>query len=83
MSASDYFPPVSQLLTCGRPKATRYSRWPNYIKEYGLTDAEVPELIQLAVEDELDWQDDVECYAPIHACRALGQLRAESAIYVK
>ena len=80
MSASDYVPPVSQLLTCGRPEATWYSQWPNYIKEYGLTDADIPDLIQLAVEDELDWDDDVECYAPIHACRALGQLRAESAI---
>lgn len=81
MSTSDYTSPVSQLLTCGRPKATRRSRWPNYVEEYGLTDADVPDLIQLAVEDELDWDDDIECYAPIHACRALGQLRAESAIH--
>jgi hypothetical protein len=80
MSATDYFPPVSHLLTRGRPKAARCSQWPNYVKEYGLTDADVPELIQLAVEDELDWQDDFECYAPIHACRAIGQLRAKSAI---
>ena len=81
MPASDYLPPVSQLLACGRPKATRCSQWPNYIKDHGLTDADVPDLIQLAVEDDLNWQDDVEGYAPIHACRALGQLRAESAIY--
>ena len=51
-----------------------------YVEVYGLTDADVSDLIQLAVEDDLDWQDDFECYAPIHACRALGQLRAESAI---
>lgn len=80
MPATDYSPPVAELLSCGRPKATQRRQWPNYVKDYGLTDADVPELIQLAVEDDLDWQDDVEWYAPIHACRALGQLRAESAI---
>ena len=80
MPATDYSPPVAELLNCGRPKAARCCQWPDYVKNYGLTAADVPELIQLAVEDDFDWRDDVEWYAPIHACRALGQLRVESAI---
>ena len=80
MSVTDYSLPVSALLNCGRPKTTGRNRWPDYIETYGLTNEDVPELIQLATEEDLDWDNEVECYAPIHAYRALGQLRAESAI---
>lgn len=80
MSVTDYSPPISALLNCGRPKNIGRNQWPDYIETYGLADEDVPELIQLATEEDLDWDNDVEYYAPIHACRALGQLRAESAI---
>ncbi|MEL7226383.1 MAG: HEAT repeat domain-containing protein [Cyanobacteria bacterium J06576_12] len=80
MSVTDYSSPVSALLTCGRPKTTGRNQWPDYLEAYGLTDEQIPELIQLASAEDLDWDDDVECYAPIHAYRALGQLKAESAI---
>lgn len=79
MPVTDYSSPVSALLNCGRPKTTG-RRWPDYVETYGLTDEHVAELIQLATEEDLDWDDDLECYAPIHAYRTLGQLRAESAI---
>ena len=80
MPATDYAPPVSDLLKLGRPKVTRSKQWPDYLKTHSLSKENIPALIQLATEDALDWQDDDECYAPIHAYRALGQLKAESAI---
>ncbi|MEA5463340.1 hypothetical protein [Leptothoe sp. PORK10 BA2] len=45
----------------------------------GLTADHIPELIRLASDQELD-EDEVELYAYIHAYRALGQLKANSAI---
>ena len=80
MPANDYHPPVAQLLSCGRPKNISRTDWFDYVEAYGFTDEHIPALIQLAVEEELDWADEGECYAPIHAYRALGQLRAEAAI---
>ena len=80
MPANDYHPPVAQLLSCGRPKNISRTEWFDYVDAYGLTDEHIPALIQLAAEEELDWEDEGECYAPIHAYRALGQLRAEAAI---
>ena len=80
MPANDYHPPVAQLLSCGRPKNISRTEWFDYVEAYGLTDEHIPALIQLATEEELDWEDEGECYAPIHAYRALGQLRAEAAI---
>lgn len=81
MPATDYAPPVLNLLSCGRPKNISRTDWFDYVEAYGLTDEHIPALIQLAVEEELDWADEGECYAPIHAYRALGQLRAEAAIH--
>lgn len=80
MPATDYSPPVAQLLSCGRPKNVSRTEWFDYVEAYDLTDEHIPALIQLATEEELDWEDEGECYAPIHAYRALGQLRAEAAI---
>ena len=80
MSVTDYSLAVSALLNYGRPKTTGRNKWPDYVETYGLTDEHISELIELATEEDLDWDDEVECYAPIYAYRALGQLRAESAI---
>ena len=48
----------------------------------GLTAGQIPELIQMARDEELHRadSDSLEVWAPIHAWRALGQLRAEAAI---
>jgi hypothetical protein len=80
MPASDYQPPVSELLAYGRPKNISRNQWFDYVEAYGLTQDHIPELIRLASEEDLNWQDEGECYAPIHAYRALGQLKAEAAI---
>ena len=80
MPANDYHPPVAQLLSCGRPKSISRTDWFDYVETYGLTDEHTPALIQLATKEELDWEEEGECYSPIHAYRALGQLRAVAAI---
>ncbi|MBT9317547.1 HEAT repeat domain-containing protein [Leptothoe spongobia] len=80
MSAEDYQPPIDQLLAYGRPNIAYSDQWINYVDELGLTTEHIPELVRLASDKELDDDDDVEIYACIHAYRALGQLKAESAI---
>lgn len=79
MPAQDYQPPIDQLLAYGRPGVTSPDQWINYIDELGLTAEHIPELVRLASDQELD-EDEVEIYAYIHAYRALGQLKADSAI---
>src|SRR6266702_6013884 len=78
---SSYGPPVEQLLTYGEGRGYSSKNWPNYL-ELGLTQEHIPELIRMATDDELNWadSDSLEVWAPIHAWRALGQLRAEAAV---
>jgi hypothetical protein len=77
---SDYPSPVTQLLTRGKPSFD--DDWPNYL-ESGLGPEYVPDLIRLA-SDPVFFEGDPkskEVWAPLHAWRALGQLRAEDAIH--
>jgi hypothetical protein len=55
---------------------------PNYVAELGLTAAHVPALVAIARrQTELeDLPDDDAGWAPVHAWRALGQLRAAEAV---
>jgi hypothetical protein len=55
--------------------------WSNYL-DLGLTLDHVPDLIRMALDEELHWamSDTLEVWAPIHAWRALAQLRAEAAV---
>ncbi len=73
-----YTPPVEVLLRLGEPDG---KAWEDYIAlGFGLDD--IPELIRMAVDNNLQWSDDpLEIYAPVHALRALGQLKAIEAIY--
>lgn len=75
-----YAPPVDQLLTYGDCRDS-FREWPDYLK-LGLTKEHIPELIGMATDEELHWADSerLEVWAPVHAWRALGQLRAEEAI---
>lgn len=75
-----YRKPVDVLLTLGDLQEFDH-QWPDY-SEYGLGAEHIPDLIQLATDSELHWADSesLEIWAPIHAWRALGQLRAEEAI---
>ncbi|HEX2091172.1 MAG TPA: DUF1186 domain-containing protein [Longimicrobiaceae bacterium] len=79
MDAS-YPPPVDQFLTLGRPSETS-REWPDYLA-LGLGEEHVPELIRMLRDEELMWaaSESPEVWAPLHAWRALGQLRAEAAI---
>jgi hypothetical protein len=76
-----YAPPVDQLLTYGEGQIVSSDDWPNYL-ELGLGPEQVPDLIRLATDEELIWDDSdrLDVWAPLHAWRALGQLRAEAAI---
>lgn len=79
--ASDYSPPVDQLLSFGDCRNSM-AEWPNYVELLGLEPAHIPELIRMLTDEEL-WtldSEDVRVWANIHAWRSLGQLRAEEAI---
>jgi hypothetical protein len=74
-----YGAPVDRLLTLG--EAFRRNEWPD-VDTLGIGPEHVPELIRMALDDELYWADSeaTEVWAPIHARRALGLLRAQDAI---
>ena len=80
MSISDYRSPVAELLTYG--DCRNYDKWPNYVRELDLKDEHIPELIQMAIDAVLSeaHSDSKEVWAPVHAWRALGQLKAVSAV---
>ncbi len=77
-STIPYTPPVDRLLTYG--DARNLILQPGYL-ELGFEPEHIPELIRMATDPRLNWadSDSLEVWAPIHAWRALGQLRAEAA----
>jgi hypothetical protein len=79
MTTTDYPPPVDKLLTLGDARGSK-SHWPNYLA-YGLGPEHIPDLIRMATDKELNGagSDSLEVWAPVHAWRALGQLRAGAA----
>ena len=79
MSSTQYSPPVSLLLALG--EVATGSEWKDYA-EHGLGPEHVPDLIRLATDMELNKaeMDRDEVWAPMHAWRCLGQLRAEQAV---
>ena len=70
---ASYAPPLAQLLSIGEPAAERID-----CQALGLTREHVPELIRMATDNRLHEasSDAPEVYAPLHAWRALGELRA-------
>src|SRR4051812_4928460 len=83
--ATDYAPPLDKLLTLGEPALTQLdgtADWLDYPQEFDLGPEQIPELIRLATDADLRMQteDEIASWAPVYAWRALGQLRAESAI---
>lgn len=73
-----YAPPVNILLTYGERDLE--DDWMDY-RQLGITEDHIPELIKMATDEELHDADSGsdEVWAPIHACRALGQLKAAEA----
>ena len=78
---STYAPPIDALLTLGDDDPLGVNEWPDYVSTFGLTLAHVPDLLRMASEDRLyKMWGSAESWAPIHARRALGQLRAVVAV---
>jgi hypothetical protein len=79
MAISDYAPPVAHLLTLGEPDATW--EWPDYLA-MGIGPEQVDDLIRILEDDEFyDAEPQSRAaWAPVHAWRALGQLRAAAAV---
>jgi hypothetical protein len=71
---------VDRLLALGDPEYG--SSWPDYVNRFGLTAQHVLDLIRMATDPELNLGDPESdgVWAPVHAWRALGQLRAEAAV---
>ena len=80
MSISNYQPPVSELLAYG--DCRNYKEWPNYVRELNFEDKHIPELIEMATDEKLSQadSDSQEVWSPVHAWRALGQLKAKQAL---
>ena len=78
---SHYASPVDQLLTYGEGYSVPPECWPNYLA-LGLGPEHVCDLIRMATDAALQFaaSDSLEVWAPLHAWRALGQLRAEPAV---
>ena len=57
MPVSDYQPPVSNLLTIGRPKQIGRNQWFDYVEAYGFTEDHVPDLIRMASDEDWNWHD--------------------------
>jgi len=71
MTLKDKFLNHEECLDCGKPET-----WPNYVQALELTEDDIPELIYFATIDDGDEMYDER----IFACRALGQLKALSAV---
>ncbi|MCC7085951.1 MAG: hypothetical protein IT427_13190 [Pirellulales bacterium] len=79
MNEFGYFPPVAQLLNLGETNGCDPDCWPDYLA-MGFAAEHVSELTRMATDARLDhcYSDRPEVWAPIHARRTLGQLRAAS-----
>lgn len=77
----EYPAPVNQFLDLGEPEYN-HEKWLDYIHEFELTLEHVPALLRMATDEQLHNADDTQSlvFAPVHAWRALGQLRAKDAI---
>ena len=77
-----YSEPVRRLLTLGEVKSYGPTGWPDYPAEFGLGREHAEALIRLACDDALNSADSGsrEVWVPLHAWRALGQLKIEDAV---
>jgi len=73
-----YLDPVAKLLKLGEIDV--FAKWRNYA-ELGIGPEHIPELIRMATDADLNFFASTErgAWAPAHAWRTLGQLRAEAA----
>jgi len=84
MGLESYKGAVARLLDCDVSYDNyKAESWVNYPERFSFTEADVPELTRMACDplfDRLDAEIDKAAWAPIHAVRALGQLRADAAV---
>ena len=75
----NYQPPLDKLLVLG--EVTLREEWLDY-EQQGLRAEHIPALVQMATDRKLHRADSqsTEVWAPVHAWRALGQLRAVEAV---
>lgn len=75
-------PRIQPLLTLAEPDSFHMEDWPDYVKDYGITSEDEPDLLTLFADEALAAlpDDRPEAWALLHAWRALGQLRSEAAI---
>ncbi|BAZ03458.1 hypothetical protein [Calothrix sp. NIES-3974] len=74
-------PLIAKLLSLGECHGTEFA-WSQYSTNLHLNDEDIPDLIQIAIDQDLNHLsiEHLEASAPIHARRALGQLKATAAI---
>ncbi len=74
--------PVRQLLMIGETGFCTLAEWPDYPASFGLDQLHVGALIRMASDAELHDGDpnSSAVWAPVHAWRALAQLRAETSV---
>lgn len=79
METANYTEPVAKLLTYGEPETDHYQEWQNYLEETGIGPEHIPDLLRMIDDKGLRTQDpdedDPKYWGPIHAWRALGQLK--------
>ncbi len=80
MYTANYSTPVATLLTYG--DCLHKKDWPDYRSELGIKQKHIPELIRMATDPSLHQADSesLEVWGPVHAWRALAQLKAVEAV---
>ena len=78
----NYTAPVNALLSYGDPRKLirqQGQEWPAYVSELSFDKTHIDELITMATDPDLNSADSEssEVWAPLHAWRTLGQLRAD------
>ena len=73
-------PKIQALLTLGEPGTKR--NWPNYVEQYKFTLDDVPTLLMLYADEEINSMDSdrPEVWTQVHVWRTLGQLGSEASI---
>lgn len=73
---------VARLLQLGEPSVSHGAEWPDYLA-LGITPQDIPALINIAIDRSLfsiENEADARGWGPVHAWRALAQLRAQEAV---
>jgi hypothetical protein len=76
-SANPYTAPVNKLLEIGSPHEIK--DWSHYLI-LGITEADIPELARMAIDDSLFDSENEEFLGIIHAWRTLAELQTDQAI---